>query len=75
MRDIERTLDPTTAHARHPEPFRIDELAPWADAQAPASLCTCLRRRQIMRRARSTKKRPLLLAELERRYREAPPGG
>src|SRR3954466_13595686 len=29
-------------------------------------------RRTIMRKARSKKKRPLLLAELERRYRESP---
>jgi hypothetical protein len=59
------------AHARHPEPFRWEELAPWANARAPDSLRTCLRRRQIMRRARSTKKRPLLLADLEQRYRDA----
>lgn len=63
------------AHARHPEPFLAEELAPWAHARAPDSQRTCLRRRQIMRRARSKKKRPLLLAELERRYKEAVPGG
>jgi hypothetical protein len=28
-------------------------------------------RRKIMRKARSTKKRPILLADLERRYRES----
>lgn len=59
------------AHARHPEPFLSADLAPWSNARAPACLVDCLRRRTIMRRARSTKRRPLLLADLERRYREA----
>ena len=58
------------AHARHPEPFTFEELAPWVHTQAPASQLECQRRRGIMRRARSRKKRSLLLAELERRYRE-----
>jgi hypothetical protein len=31
-----------------------------------------LNRRKVMRKARSKKQRPILLAELERRYREAP---
>jgi hypothetical protein len=31
-----------------------------------------LQRRKIMGKARSKKKRPLLLADLERRYRETP---
>ena len=59
------------AHARHPEPFSAVELAPWRDARAPASQRECGRRRGLMRRARSAKKRPLLLADLERRYRAA----
>lgn len=59
------------AHRRHPEPFASEELAPWRDAPAPASQRECQRRRGIMRRARSTQKRPLLLADLERRYRAA----
>lgn len=58
------------AHERHPEPFSPEDLAPWRDARAPASQRECQRRRGIMRRARSAKKRPLLLAELERRYQE-----
>jgi hypothetical protein len=61
------------AHARHPAAFRHDELSPWLRAEAPAGQRACMQRRGIMRRARSTKKRPLLLAELERRYREALP--
>jgi hypothetical protein len=59
------------AHARHPAPFSPDDLAPWADVRTPPCLEDCLRRRRIMRRARSAKRRPLLLADLERRYREA----
>jgi hypothetical protein len=31
-----------------------------------------MHRREVMRRARSRKQRPILLAELERRYRDAP---
>lgn len=59
------------AHVRHPAPFHTDELIPWLDAKMPTSQRECLRRGRIMRRARSSKRRPLLLAELERRYREA----
>jgi hypothetical protein len=59
------------AHARHPTPFSAAELAPWADAQPPVSQRECQRRRRIMRKARSAKQRPLLLADLERRYRRA----
>lgn len=59
------------AHSRHPEPFSAEELAPWIDARVPACQRECLRRRNIMRRARSAKKRPELLAELETRYRQA----
>jgi hypothetical protein len=59
------------AHLRHPEPFAPDDLVPWHAACAPASQLECQRRRGVMRRARSAKKRPLLLADLERRYRDA----
>jgi hypothetical protein len=59
------------AHVRHPEPFVAEDLAPYRGARAAASQMECLRRRGIMRRARSAKKRPLLLADLERRYRDA----
>lgn len=61
------TLD---AHARHPEPFTPEDLVPWRHARESVEQRQCLRRRGIMRRARSTKKRPLLLADLERRYRQ-----
>jgi len=59
------------AHTRHPEPFTAKDLMPWVNARAPASQQDCQRRRGIMRRARSRKKRPLLLADLERRYHHA----
>jgi len=36
------------------------------------NLDLALNRRKVMRKARSKKQRPILLAELERRYREAP---
>lgn len=58
------------AHVRHPEPFAPEDLVTWRGARAPASQRDCQRRRGLMRRARSPKKRPLLLADLERRYRE-----
>lgn len=59
------------AHLRHTEPFTYEDLAPWRNARPTASQLDCQRRRGIMRRARSTKKRPLLLADLEQRYRDA----
>lgn len=59
------------AHAAHPEPFTAEDLLPYRSAQEPASQREALARRRIMRKARSKTKRPLLLAELERRYREA----
>jgi hypothetical protein len=60
------------AHASHPEPFTVDDLLAYRRAQAPASQTEAVNRRKIMRKARSRKKRPVLLAELERRYRESP---
>jgi hypothetical protein len=58
------------AHVAHPEPFTAEELLPYRTARLPACQRQALRRRKVMRKARSKKKRPLLLAELERRYRE-----
>ena len=60
------------AHVSHPEPFTVDDLFPYRAARAPASQTEAMNRRKIMRKARSRKKRPVLLAELERRYRELP---
>ena len=58
------------AHVAHPEPFTAEELMPDRTAQLPVCQRQASQRRKIMRKARSKKKRPLLLAELERRYRE-----
>ena len=59
------------AHVAHPEPFTVEDLLPYRAAQEPPSQTQALNRRKIMRKARSKKKRPRLLADLERRYRES----
>ena len=58
------------AHAAHPEPFTVADLIPYRTAREPPCQEQALNRRTIMRKARSKKKRPLLLADLERRYRK-----
>ena len=58
------------AHAAHPEPFTAEDLMPYRAAREPASQSQALKRRKIMRKARSKKTRSTLLAELERRYQE-----
>ncbi len=60
------------AHVAHPQPFTVEELLPYRGAKEPPCQTQALHRRKIMRKARSKKKRPLLLADLERRYRESP---
>ena len=60
------------AHATHPGPFATEELLPYHTARVPPCQRDAIARRKIMRKARSKKKRPILLAELERRYRESP---
>ena len=60
------------AHAAHPGPFTADDLSPYRTVRMPRCQRQALDRRNIMRRARSKKKRPILLADLERRYRETP---
>jgi hypothetical protein len=60
------------AHAAHPGPFTAEDLLPYRTAREPACQREALHRRKIMRKARSKQKRPILLAELERRYRETP---
>jgi len=60
------------AHAAHPGPFGVDDLLPYRTAREPRCQTEARNRRTIMRKARSKKQRPLLLAELERRYRESP---
>ena len=60
------------AHLAHPEPFTVDDLLAYRTAPEPACQREALQRRKIMKKARSKKKRPILLADLERRYRESP---
>lgn len=60
------------AHLHHLGPFTATELAPYHSAKPPPSQEAALARHRIMRRARSTKRRPALLAELEQRYRDLP---
>jgi hypothetical protein len=59
-------------HAAHPEPFTVADLLPYRTAREPPCQTQALNRRKIMRKARAKKRRPLLLADLERRYRESP---
>ena len=60
------------AHKDREEPFQAEELLDYKDAKPPKQEQEAMHRREVMRRARSKKQRPILLAELERRYREAP---
>ena len=56
------------AHLAHPGPFTGADLRPYRHCPVPACQRQALHRRTMMRQARSTKQRPRLLAELERRY-------
>ncbi|MEO8498840.1 MAG: hypothetical protein ABI614_27580 [Planctomycetota bacterium] len=56
------------AHQHHPEPFTQAELVPYRAAQMPKCQSEALARRATMRKARSSKQRKKLLADLERRY-------
>lgn len=60
------------AHETHPEPFTVGDLDRYRTACEPTCQTEARNRRKIMRKARSKTKRPILLAELERRYRESP---
>jgi hypothetical protein len=60
------------AHAAHPRPFTVDHLLAYRTAQVPPCQKQARNRRKIMGKARSKKQRPILLTELEQRYRETP---
>jgi hypothetical protein len=60
------------AHESHPGPFTVGDLGPYRAASEPTCQTEARARRQVMRKARSKTKRPLLLADLERRYRKLP---
>lgn len=63
------TLAPALdAHLRHPEPFTQADLTPYCRATVPRCQREAIARRKTMRKARSKKQRPLLLATLESRY-------
>ena len=52
------------AHHTHPEPFTVDEVFPYRRAREPECQFQAMCRRKIMRKARSKKRRPELLAEI-----------
>jgi hypothetical protein len=60
------------AHMHHPGPFTVDDLEPYRHSRVPASQPEAVKRGKIMRQARSRKKRSVLLADLEKRYCNAP---
>ena len=60
------------AHQKHAQPFTTEDLLPYRNAAIPDCQKNAIHRRKIMRKARSKKSRPLLLKDLERRYRESP---
>ena len=67
------TLIPTLdAHRDCLQPLTAAELVGYRHAQKPADEQAAIARRKIMRKARSKKKRPQLLADLERRYKNGP---
>ncbi len=63
---------PADAHTDREEPFKPEELLDYKDARPPRQEQEAMHRRQVVRRARSRKQRPILLAELERHYLAAP---
>ena len=60
------------AHVHHDGPFTVDDLEPYGHARVPESQQQAVDRGKIMRQARSCKKRPVLLTDLEKRYLNAP---
>ena len=60
------------AHRDHDRVFTGEHLQPYSKAEVPPCQQESLQRRKVMRKARSKKKRRILLADLERRYQAAP---
>jgi hypothetical protein len=60
------------AHVHHESPFTVADLEPYGYARVPESQQQAVDRGKIMRQARSRKKRPMLLADLEKRYLNVP---
>lgn len=59
------------AHRHHPQPFTEEDFRPYRDATPPDSQKETIRRRKVMRTARSTAKRGSLLRSLEKRYADS----
>ena len=62
------TLMPVLDAHRERGAFTAEELLRYRAAKPPADEQEAVKRRKVMRKARSPKKRPLLLATLEQRY-------
>ncbi len=58
-------------HQRSPEPLTAADMLPYRQASSPPSQLEALARRRLMRRARSSKQRPVLFAELQARYQDS----
>jgi hypothetical protein len=63
------TLMPVLDAHRQGAAFTAEHLLGYRHARPPADEQEAIKRRKVMRKARSRKKRPLLLAALELRYR------
>jgi hypothetical protein len=59
------------AHLHHDEPFIQADLVPYRHAAIPDCQRAAVARGKIMRKARSKKRRPILLASLEARYKNS----
>src|SRR5438874_143102 len=60
------------AHKGRETPYKAEELLSYRQAKPPKEEQEAMQRRKVMRQARSRTRRPVLLAELERRYLAAP---
>ncbi len=65
------TLMPVLDAHQQGRAFTAEELLGYRHAKPPADERATIQRRKVMRKARSQKKRPVLLATLEQRYRNA----
>jgi hypothetical protein len=68
VQDGPTLLPALDAHANHHQSFDAGDLWPYRKAQPPQCQREAIHRRKVMRKARSKKRRSLLLADLERRY-------
>lgn len=59
------------AHLHHAGVLDVCDLLPYVGTPIPRCQQEALRRRRIMRQARSKQQRPLLLEQLEKRYQDS----